>query len=521
METPAAVANGDDVLPPQGLDATKDISDADSHPQDDNDTPPMSSDDEPGPFDLEVDPQQQYKAKELKICSFARPHMRAFHYSWWSFFIAFFIWFSIAPLLPEVRISLGITQQQVWISNIIAVTGDIIMRFVFGSLTDKWGARVLMGGVLMAASIPTACTGLVNNLAGLCILRLFIGCAGSSFVMCQCWSTRMFTKEIVGTANALVGGWGNVGGGVTQIFMGTFLFPLFRDVVYGDDPETAANKAWRTVCVVPAVVAFATGVIVIFTSEDCPEGNYKQLIKEGRMQAVSASASLRQGAVNINTWLLYIQYGCCFGVELTMNNAAASYFVDKFDLNIATASAIASIFGFMNIFARGLGGFSSDKANDKIGMKGRIWVQLILLLLEGICIIIFALMDSLAAAIILLLIFSIFVQGAEGSTYGIVPYVNPVAPGAVSGIVGAGGPSGAVAFGFGFLFLTTPRNAYFLMGGLVILSSFSCLLINIKGHGGILMKPNDTLPTTFLTVPQPDEQPDGDESDDDEKNLKK
>ena len=34
---------------------------------------------EPGPFALAVDPDQQYKAKELKICSFARPHMRAFH----------------------------------------------------------------------------------------------------------------------------------------------------------------------------------------------------------------------------------------------------------------------------------------------------------------------------------------------------------------------------------------------------------------------------------------------------------
>jgi hypothetical protein len=41
--------------------------------------PPKSG--EPGPFALEVDPQQQYKAKELKICSFARPHMRAFHVS--------------------------------------------------------------------------------------------------------------------------------------------------------------------------------------------------------------------------------------------------------------------------------------------------------------------------------------------------------------------------------------------------------------------------------------------------------
>ena len=404
--------------------------------------------------------------------------------------------------MPEIKKTLELNSQQIWLSNILAISADVLMRFVFGSLTDKFGSRILMGGVLMAASIPTACTGLVYNLAGLCILRLFIGCAGSSFVMCQCWSTRMFTKEIVGTANALVGGWGNVGGGVTQIVMGTALFPLFRDVFFAD-AEDPAQKAWRTVCVVPAIVAFSTGVIVIMTSEDCPEGNYKELIKEGRMVAVSASASLRQGAVNLNTWLLYIQYGCCFGVELTMNNAAASYFVDRFDLTTSTAAAIASIFGFMNIFARGLGGYCSDKANERIGMQGRIWVQLILLLLEGICILVFAVMNSLWSAILLLTIFSIFVQGAEGSTYGIVPYVNPVAPGAVSGIVGAGGPSGAIAFGMGFLFLANTQHAYFLMGGLVILSSISCLLINIKGHGGILMKSKNALPSQPLSVPKP------------------
>lgn len=458
-------------------------------------------------FDLAVDPDQKYKAKELKICSFARPHMRAFHYSWWSFFIAFFIWFSIAPLLPEVKKSLKLNSDQIWITNIVAVAGDIVMRFVFGSLTDRWGARVLMGGVLMVASIPTACTGLVQGLVGLAFVRLFIGVAGSTFVMCQCWSTRMFTKEIVGTANALVGGWGNVGGGVTQIIMGAVLFPIFRDNIFSDlEDDAASNSAWRTVCIVPAIVAFTTGIIVIMTSEDCPEGNYKQLIREGRMEEVSASASFRKGAVNINTWLLYIQYGCCFGVELTMNNTAATYFVDAFGQSTTAAASIASIFGFMNIFARGLGGYFSDKLNERMGVKGRIWAQLILLLCEGICIIIFAQMDQLWSAILLLLIFSIFVQSAEGSTYGIVPYVDPTAPGAVAGIVGAGGPSGAVIFGFGFLAMSTATDAYYLMGGLVILSSVSCLLLNIKGHGGIIFKAQEEVNQMQLTVPKADEK---------------
>lgn len=297
----------------------------------------------------------------------------------------------------------------------------------------------------------------------------------------------MFTKEIAGTANALVGGWGNCGGGVTQIVMGSLLFPLFRDVFFDGDAE----KAWRTVCIVPACVAFTTGAIVICTSDDAPTGNYKELKRQGRMEHVSAAASFRTGAINFNTWLLYIQYGCCFGVELTMNNAAASYFHDEFGLDIAVASAIASVFGFMNIFARGLGGFLSDKMNARMGMKGRILAHTGLLLMEGICIIIFALLDELWAVIMLLTIFSIFVQGAEGSTYGIVPYVEPSATGSVSGIVGSGGPSGAVLFGLVFMFLPNITHAYLVMGSVVFLSSFLSFAMNIKGHGGIFFKSHD------------------------------
>mmetsp|Transcript_11195 Transcript_11195/g.16792 ORF Transcript_11195/g.16792 Transcript_11195/m.16792 type:complete len:91 (-) Transcript_11195:1548-1820(-) len=42
------------------------------------------------PYKLKVDEDQDDKATELKLNCFARPHMRAFHCSWWSFFIAFF-----------------------------------------------------------------------------------------------------------------------------------------------------------------------------------------------------------------------------------------------------------------------------------------------------------------------------------------------------------------------------------------------------------------------------------------------
>jgi NNP family nitrate/nitrite transporter-like MFS transporter len=420
----------------------------------------------------------------------------------WGFFIAFFIWFSIAPLLTEIKNDLGLEKKQLWTSSIFSVAGTIFMRFLLGPACDKYGARILMTIVLCAASIPTACTGLIQTATGLTILRFFIGIAGGTFVMCQYWASRMFTKEVVGTANALVGGWGNLGGGVTQLVMGAGLFPLFKIIFDGD-----SEKAWRTVCIIPAVVAFISGIVIYYISDDAPKGNYADLKKHGTMAEISAAASFRSGACNINTWLLFIQYGCCFGVELTMNNAAALYFSEQFDQSTESAAAIASIFGWMNLFARGLGGVTSDWANAKMGLRGRLWTQFCLLLVEGALVLVFANSSTLAGSIVVMVFFSLFVQAAEGSTYGIVPYVDPSSTGSISGIVGAGGNTGAVCFGLGFRQLDSDKAALTVMGCTILGSSFLTMLIVLKGHAGILFGkdgPEAQKAIQTLVVPEPD-----------------
>lgn len=426
--------------------------------------------------------------------------MRAFHMSWWGFFVAFFIWFAIAPLLTEIKQEFDFTKQEIWTSSIVGVGGTILMRFILGPACDKFGARIPMAAVLCFASIPTALTGTVRTSAGLSILRLFIGAAGGTFVMCQYWSSRMFCKEVVGTANALCGGWGNLGGGVTQIVMGTGLFPLFKYFFNGD-----ASKAWKYVSIVPAVVAFGTGVMIYFISDDAPKGNYSELKKHGQMAEVSAAASFRQGALNFNTWILFIQYACCFGVELTMNNAAALYFKEKFELTTESAAAIASIFGFMNLFARGLGGFLSDVGNKYMKMKGRIWAQTVCLIAEGILVLVFAQTNSLGAAITVMVFFSLFVQAAEGTSYGIVPYVDPPATGAISGIVGAGGNTGAVCFGLGFRNLEY-KTAFYVMGFTILGSSLLSAILIIKGHAGIFFGADAEVATETLAVPAKDDE---------------
>jgi nitrate/nitrite transporter NarK len=77
-----------------------------------------------------------------------------------------------------------------------------------------------------------------------------------------------------------------------------------------------------------------------FITDDCPRGNYAELKRRGAMAEVSATMSFIRGSLNCNTWLLFIQYAACFGVELTMNNAASGYFREQFDLTTESAAAV-------------------------------------------------------------------------------------------------------------------------------------------------------------------------------------
>lgn len=203
-----------------------------------------------------------------------------------------------------MKISLNLTKTEFWTSSITGVFGTIFIHFLLGPIYDKYGPRIPFSMVLCGASIPTAMTGLVNTAASLATIRFFIGLAGSTFVTCQYWSSRMFAKEVVGTANALTARWGNLGGGVTQLVMGSLLFPLFKLIF--QDNENPSKRAWRIVCIVPAIVAFLSGVMIYTTSDDFPKGNYSDMKKKGLMGQVSATNSFRAASFNVNTSLLFI-----------------------------------------------------------------------------------------------------------------------------------------------------------------------------------------------------------------------
>jgi NNP family nitrate/nitrite transporter-like MFS transporter len=177
---------------------------------------------------------------------------------------------------------------------------------------------------------------------------------------------------------------------------------------------------------------------------------------------------------------LFLAYGACFGIEITIDNIATLYFVDNFNLGLREAGIIAGLFGLMNIFARALGGVFGDKAGKKFGLKGRIIILCIFLMLEGAGIILFSTIDKLLWAIIAMIIFALFLKMANGATYSVVPFINKKSIGTVSGIVGAGGNVGAVLAGMLFASeAISYRESLFIIGIAVVSVSIISFLVSL------------------------------------------
>lgn len=382
------------------------------------------------------------KLSKIAIFSFSGVPMRTFHITWLTFFVCFFGWFGIAPLMPVIREDLGLTKPQIGNAIIAAVSMTVFARLLIGRLCDTIGPRLTYTGLLIIGAVPVMGIGLANSYESFLWFRLAIGVIGASFVITQFHTSAMFADNIKGTANAVAGGWGNLGGGITNMLMPVILGGI---VALG----YTKSEAWRLAMLVPGALLLLMAFVYYRYTKDTPEGNFGEEGVKGR-EGEKGSVSFWKAAADWRVWALFLAYGACFGIEITFDGVAALYFVDTFKVSLVTAGLLAGIFGAMNLFARAVGGIVADKVGAKYGLRGKGILLAGVLLMEGLGIMLFAQTGSLAMAIIAMLGFAMFLKMANGATYAIVPFVNRKAVGVVSGIVGAGGNVGGVMAGFLF-----------------------------------------------------------------------
>lgn len=392
--------------------------------------------------------------------------MRTFHITWLMFFVCFFGWFGLAPLMPTIREELSLTKGQVGNIIIASVTSTIIARLIIGKLCDIFGPRKTAVWLLCLGSLPVFLVGFAHSYTTFLIFRLVIGIIGASFVITQYHTSMMFAPNVKGTANAVTGGWGNLGGGVTNMAM-----PLIFAAIVGFGYSN--GEAWRYAMILPGLMMLVVAYLYWKFTKDTPAGNFDEIGHE-KSKAKKTDWSI---LADWRVWALTLAYAVCFGMEITFDNIASLYFVDTYGLSQSSAGLWAGVFGFMNIFARALGGIASDKIGSSFGMKGKGRFLAIMLLLEGVGIILFANSGSLGFAIFSMLSFALFLKMANGATYGIVPFINKENVGLISGIVGAGGNLGGMAFGFLFKSESiTYADAFLYIGVIIIVVSLAVLL---------------------------------------------
>ncbi|KAF9625057.1 hypothetical protein IFM89_017860 [Coptis chinensis] len=434
-------------------------------------------------FAIPVDSEN--KATEFRLFSAAPPHMRAFHLSWISFLACFVSTFAAPPLLPIIRDDLNLTATDIGNAGIASVTGAVFARIAMGTACDLFGPRLASASVILLTSPAVYFTATANSPISFLLVRFFTGFSLSTFVSTQFWMSSMFSAPVVGLANGVAGGWGNLGGGATQLLM-----PLVYSLIHhlGATPFTA----WRIAFFIPALFQTLTAFAVLIFGQDLPDGNFKPLQKSGERPKDKLSQVFYHGVTNYRGWILALTYGYCFGVELTVDNIIAQYFYDRFDLKLQTAGIIAASFGLANLISRPGGGLFSDMMAKRYGMRGRLWSLWVVQTIGGLLCVLLGRVTTLEASVTVMIAFSLFVQAACGLTFGVVPFVSRRSLGLISGMTGAGGNVGAVLTQL--LFFKGSRyskeTGITLMGVMIICCTFPIWFIYFPQWGGMVCGPS-------------------------------
>jgi len=418
------------------------------------------------------------KATRIDLFSLRTAPMRAFHLTWMAFFVCFFAWFACAPLMPLSKREFGLSVDQVANINIAAVAVTILVRLVIGPMCDRYGPRKVYSGLLLLGALPVLGAALSTGYESFLWCRLAIGAIGASFVITQYHTSVMFAPNVVGTANATSAGWGNAGAGAAQA-----LIPLLVAAAIAIGVGEAS--AWRVALVVPGIAMPVMAWFYWRYTQDCPQGNFADLRARGIEidgGKKGGWASFRAACANYRVWMLFVTYAACFGVEVFIHNIAAIYYVDHFQLSLKAAGIAAGSFGLLALFARALGGWLSDKVAARRGLDIRSTLLFVLIAGEGIGLYWFAHAESVALAVVAMLIFGLFTHMACGATYALVPFIDRKALGGVAGIVVAGGNVGAVAAGFLAKGMGDLHQTLLTLGGFVSASAICAIAVRFSAE---------------------------------------
>lgn len=471
--------------------------------------------------------------KTIPLFKWSEPRIRTLHYTWLAFFITFLIWFAHAPLMPVLKVQFGLSPEQVKAILMLNVALTIPARILIGVLVDKFGPRKSYSFLLAISGALCLLFAAAQSFEWLAIARFLLGFVGAGFVIGIRLVSEWFPAREVGIAEGVYGGWGNFGAAVASMSM-----PVLALAFGGDD-------GWRYAIASTGILALIYSVIFYRGVRDTPEGStYFKPQKAGGLEVTSKRDFVFYALMNVPLYLalvllawrlspsgldllsatstyisyavvaalaiyqwikiwhvnnhlfdknhvpvpnsykfkqvaiLNVAYMACFGSELAVVSMLPLFFMSTFDISPVYAGMTAGCFAVMNLFARPGGGLFSDA-------YGRRKMLMICLVGQTIGYGIMSQMSgqwSLVVAVATVLATSIFVQGACGAVYSIVPLIQRRMTGQIAGMAGAYGNVGGVTF-LTVLSFVSPKAFFVVLAGTSMVAFLGALFLDEpKGH---------------------------------------
>merc|ERR1711939_955253 len=190
--------------------------------------------------------------------------------------------------------------------GIASVGSTVFVRVALRTLLERFGPVNVQSSLLAFGGFWVAVSSQIRAPWQYYVCRFLIGCAGATFVTNQFWCSMMFAPNVVGMANATAAGWGNLGGGVTQIFIVWALVIPMREFLGFDD-----DLAWRSAMIVPAIMFFIVAALIKALCWDLPDKKKfdPAAYKITKPSIMDYCVCLSDAKVVV----MIIQYGACFG----------------------------------------------------------------------------------------------------------------------------------------------------------------------------------------------------------------
>jgi len=435
----------------------------------------------------------------LNLFSFSGK-IKILHMTWMAFFITFVVWFNHAPLMMVIAQTLGMDKSQIKTILILNVALTIPARILIGILVDKFGPKRTYSTLLAAGSVPCFMFAFATSFEQLALARFLLGFIGAGFVIGIRMVGEWFPAKQVGIAEGIYGGWGNFGSAAAAgalpalalIYGGpegwryaiatTGVLALIYSIIYffsvSDTPKGSTyfkpkkagamevTSIWDLFFyILMNIPLYAT--LSLLTWKLSPEGvsllsnfaaisiytgiwtlffyNVYKIIhvnEEHLQQPIDKIHKYKFKQVAI----LDLAYLITFGSELAVVSMLPMFFFDTFHesqgITMVQAGLLGGSFAFINLVARPMGGWISDKFGRKLSLS---------IFVLGLAAGYFGMSQinsqwSIALAVLLTMSCSCFVSGGCGAVYAIVPLIKRRMTGQIAGMVGAYGNVGGVLF---------------------------------------------------------------------------